>query len=130
MVLVDSSVWVDFFHGRQTPEAETLDELLQEELVCTCRLIMAEIIPGANTEKEFHLLKDYFNALPLLEDPPEFWEQVLDWRFNLKREGVDGIAIADLMIAVLAREHECPLLTRDRHFRLMRPIMGLELVGH
>ena len=129
MVLVDSSVWVDFFRGRQTPEVETLDELLQEELVCTCRLIKAEIIPGANTRKEFDLLKDYFSVLPLLDDPLEFWEQIVDWRFTLKKKGVDGIDIADLMIAVLAREYECPLLTRDRHFRLMKPVMGLELVS-
>ena len=127
-VLVDSSVWVAFFRGQETPETDILDYLLEEGLVCTTGLIMAEIIPSARTVKEFRLLQEHFQALPCLGDPPSMWPNIIEWQYKLKRKGIHGIGIADLIVAIVANEHDSAILTSDKHFKLAEQVMGLELV--
>jgi hypothetical protein len=127
-ILVDSSVWIDFFRGKNFPETEALDYLLEENLVCTTGLIMAEIIPSAPTKSEFDKLRQYFQALPYLSEPDDMWNRIIDWRFRLKRSGVSGIQIADFIIAAIAKEHERAILTRDKHFGLIAPILKIKLL--
>lgn len=52
MILVDSSVWIDFFRGTATPEAERLDSLLGSELLAVGDLILAEVLQGFGSERD------------------------------------------------------------------------------
>ena len=128
-VLVDSSVWVDFFRDSSSPHGTVLDHLLEQGMVCTASLIKAEIIPSALNKKDFNRLRDLFQALPLLEEPKTFWNEIILAQFALKQKGIHGIGIPDLMIAVLARTHEKEVFTKDRHFDLMKKPLGLKLFG-
>ncbi len=126
-ILVDTSVWVDFFRDGSSPYARVVDGLLEQAMVCTTPLIKAELVPSARNKKEFNNLLDYFGALPLLEDPPTLWNEIMEAQFLLKRKGLHGIAIPDLMIAISARTHDREILSRDRHFDLMQKPLGLKL---
>ena len=128
-ILVDTSVWLDFFKVKDSPYGETLDRLLEEERVCTTDLIKAEIIPGARTPKQFRELKDYFNALPLANEPASLWEDIMEVQFRLKRRGINGISIPDLIIAVVAAANGKVILTKDSDFGRIQRVLPLELMG-
>lgn len=126
--MVDTSIWLEFFRVRESPYAEALDRLLEDELVCTANLIKAEIIPGARTPKQFRELKDYFNALPLAPDPASLWQEIIDVQFQLKRVGINGISIPDLIIAVVARANNKIIFTKDSDFQLIRRVLSVTLL--
>lgn len=119
-ILVDTSVWLEFFRVQDSPYAEALDQLLEEEQVCTTDLIKAEIIPGARTPRQFRELKDYFDALPLAREPASLWEEIIEVQFRLRRMGINGISIPDLMIAVVANANGKVVFTKDSDFRLIQ----------
>lgn len=127
LVLVDTSAWVEFFRDAASPYAETVDLLLEENAVCTCNLVIAEIVPAARSQSQYDELLDYFGALPLLQEPADLWRQVMEAAFLLRRKGCNGIGIPDLIIAVTARSHHLPVLSKDRHFKVMRDHLGLDL---
>ena len=113
-VLVDSSAWIDFLHGR--PEAvRRVDLLLADDLAATAGVITAEVTSGARTRVEFDQLREMFGALPQIEPPHELWHRVAESRFALARQGVQA-HLVDLAIAVTAASSGCRLLTRDRDF--------------
>jgi len=128
-ILVDTSVWLEFFRMRESPYAEALDRLLEEEQVCIAHLIKAEIISGARTPKQFRELKDYFDALPLATEPASLWSEIIEVQFRLKRMGINGISMPDLIIAVVAKANDKVIFTKDGDFRRIQrglPITLLE----
>ncbi|HWQ70112.1 MAG TPA: PIN domain-containing protein [Patescibacteria group bacterium] len=127
-ILVDTSVWLEFFRAQDSPYAEALDQLLEDEQVCTTDLIKAEIIPGARTPRQFRELKDYFDALPLAREPASLWEEIIDLQFRLKRIGINGISIPDLIIAVVANANDKVIFTKDSDFQLIRRGLPIELL--
>jgi len=127
LVLVDTSAWIDFFRDDSSPYGAVVDALLQENLVCTTGLVKAEILPGARTKKEFNLLKEYFNVLPLLQDPDSMWDDVICVQRKLKQKGINGVGIPDLIVAVTAMKHEVKVFSRDHHFDSMKKNIGLKI---
>ncbi len=127
-ILVDTSVWLEFFRVKDSPYGETLDRLLEEERVCTTNLIKAEIIPGARTPKQFRELKDYFDALPLAREPASLWEEITEVQFRLKRRGINGISIPDLIIAIVAKANGKVIFTKDSDFQRIQRVLALELM--
>jgi predicted nucleic acid-binding protein len=127
-ILVDTSVWLEFFRVRESPYAEALDRLLEDERVCTANLIKAEIIPGARTPRQFRELKAYFDILPLAREPASLWEEIIDAQFRLKRAGINGISIPDLIIAVVAKTNEKVIFTKDSDFQRIRRVLSIELL--
>ncbi len=114
-VLVDSSVWVDYFRG--TGPAETLDLLIEEGLVVTNDLILAEIIPALHLRKQTRLiaLMKVIDRRPIVPD----WDDLVRMQIACLRNGINGVGIPDLMIAQNAIQQGLQLLTRDRHFALL-----------
>jgi len=126
-VLIDTSAWIDFFQDESSPYGAVVDALLKEDLACTTGLVKAEIIPGAKNRKEFNQLKDCFDALPLLADPVEMWDEIINAQRKLKQKGVNGAGIPDLIIAVTAMANNAEVFSKDHHFDLMEKILGLEV---
>lgn len=114
-VLVDSSVWIDYFKGKGS--AAILGELIENNLICVNELILAELVPFLRLRKEFRLI-DLLRAVeikPLHID----WEEILEFQeLNLAR-GINNIGIPDLIIVQNARDYDCALYTVDKHFELM-----------
>jgi predicted nucleic acid-binding protein len=127
-ILVDTSVWLEFFRVKGSPYGEALDQLLEEERVCTANLIKAEIIPGARTPKQFRELREYFDALPLANEPASLWEEIMEAQFRLKRRGINGISIPDLMIAVVAKANGKVIFTKDSDFQRIQRALPVDLM--
>jgi len=63
VILVDSSVWIDYFRGLPTREAGILDELLGSELLATGDLVLAEVLQGFRRDREFEQARELLSAL-------------------------------------------------------------------
>lgn len=119
-VLVDTSIWVDYFRkGDSCPDTPLLGRLLKDGLVCVNGLIRAELLSGTASRREFDALETGLSALTFLDDPPGQWEEVAQARFRLARKGFSA-SIADLLVAVCAARHQKALWTRDRAFEKIR----------
>ena len=118
-VLVDSSVWVDYF--RTGRHAEELESLLEDGRVVINDLILAELIPALHVKRQPRLI----NLLHELEQEPmqPDWEELIRMQIACLRDGLNGIGIPDLLIAQNAMQYGFKLMTRDGHFvRLARRV--------
>lgn len=122
-VLVDSSIWIDYFRGNASDDR--LDWLIDEGLVATNDLILSELLPHLIIQRQNKLagLLREVQALPLVID----WAGIVDDQVHCLRNGINRVGIPDLIIAQNAKQHGIPLYTQDRHFRLIAKYGGLEL---
>ena len=129
MVVVDTSVWIDYFNGVVSQQTDRLDELLGEQLVVVGDLILAELLQGFETEA------DAMRALALLE-PLEFVEMVgrdvavesaANYR-RLRRRGVTVRKSIDMLIGTYCLIHNHELLHNDRDFEVLARHLGLRIV--
>lgn len=114
-VIVDTSVWIEFFNRPDSAEMAEVARLLDAHAVSLTGVILAELLQGTQTEKERDLLKTTLDALPILPESRSTWERVGLLSFRLRRAGVT-IPLSDLLIAVLAQQHGQSIYTLDPHF--------------
>lgn len=122
-VLVDSSVWVAYFRG--TKELPALDWLIEEDLVVTNALILAELTPALlvrGPRKLVELLRQV-DCAPLTID----WDGIIDMQVTCLRNGINKVGIPDLIVAQHAMQHNLSLFSLDKHFRLLSSHMPLNL---
>ncbi len=68
MILVDTTVWVDFFSGRETKQVQYLVQYIeQREELCICGIILTEILQGIRSQKEYAQVENLFSTLLYLE---------------------------------------------------------------
>ena len=96
LVLIDTSVWIQFFRHAPSAEAKVLDEVLAAGAAATCAPIRAEVISGAPTKQEFQRLRKLFEALTFLEPPTEIWNLIEEHRFHLARNGMQ-VSLVDFV---------------------------------
>ncbi len=125
-ILVDSSVWIQFFRSQNSPEAKSLDELLSIGKIATCAPIRCEVVSGTMNKQGFHQLRNLFEALIFLEPPENIWIQIEESRFALARQGVQVLLI-DLWIALTALYHRVTLWTVDKDFNHIRAVIPFKL---
>lgn len=124
-LLVDSSVWVEFFRGNARIVAR-LDAALEADRVAVCGPVVAEVLSGARTRSEFETLRSAFEGVELLPDPPDAWPRIAEARFALARRGSQA-ALVDLLIALTAAENRHTLLTRDADFTRIAAVLPVDL---
>ena len=123
-VLVDTSIWIEYF--RSGNNLEQLDILIDQNLVVTNDLILAELIPFLkirNQSKLIHLLYE-IRQLELLVN----WKQIIDYQYQCLKNGLNAIGIPDLIIAQNAKQNQCSIYSLDNHFNLMENILEIELI--
>lgn len=119
MVLVDTSVWINYFRDRHSAPTARLRVLLDESRAfCVTGLIVQEIVQGAADLREFTLLEKYFSTQRMLvpEDPVRTHCYAARLYFACRRRGFTPRSTIDCFIAQIALEHEVPLLHEDRDF--------------
>lgn len=130
MILIDSCIWIDAIRKRHALPSfcEHLGQV-QPEMMSTCGVIMTEVIPFLNNRQERALVREFLSALTFLSPPDDlvYWEQILDAHDRLRKYGLHQIGILDIMIMVLAKEHEVPVLSIDKHFFKAAKALGIEV---
>ncbi|GGF17672.1 PIN domain-containing protein [Echinicola rosea] len=123
MVLVDSSVWIDYF---KKGENRLLDNLIEEDLVCTNELILTELGPFLN-----HLgradIWDSLQALPVIPLNID-WELIRRYQSINLQNGINKVGIPDLIILQQVIEEKITMFSFDKHFKLMARLLTFELI--
>lgn len=117
MILVDSSVWIDFFNGTPSAESEFLDELLTSDSVCLGDIILSEVLQGFRNDSEYRQAKSLLVALPVYQilSPDLAIKGAENYR-KLRKKGVAVRKTVDVWIATYCIENQLPLLFSDRDF--------------
>ena len=125
MILVDTSIWIDYFKGVES--SLPLSSLIETNSICTNDLILAELLPSIKMRKENELM----HLLESIEriDLDIEWRELISFQvYNLKN-GINNVGIPDLIIAQNAIQNDLKLYAKDRHFQLMKKHLGLKLYG-
>jgi len=117
MILVDSSVWIDFFNGTPSAESDFLDELLTSDSVCLGDIILSEVLQGFRNDSEYRQAKSLLVALPVYQmlSPDLAIKGAENYR-KLRKKGVTVRKTVDVWIATYCIENHLPLLFSDRDF--------------
>jgi predicted nucleic acid-binding protein len=128
MVVVDTSVWVDFFGGRDTPQVARLGEFLADsEDICTCGVILTEVLQGIREDSDYARTLSRFNAFLYLEMSRGTFVKAAQIYRSLRRRGLTVSKPVDCMIAAVAIEHGLALLHNDRDFGPIAEFCGLKV---
>ena len=117
MILVDTTVWIDFFAGRTAAHVDKLESLLQTgEDICICGIILAEVLQGIRSDTDYRKTKNYFEALVFLPMAHATFVRSSEIYRSLRKKGLTIRKPLDCMIASVAIEHDVALLHNDRDF--------------
>lgn len=126
MILVDSSVWIDFFRGAETPEVGRLDEILRSQDVAIGDLILTEVLQGFRAQWAFDLALERLSALHLVEIGGRDAAIAAARNFRQLRErGVTVRKTIDTLIATRCILDGHALLYSDRDFDPFVRLLGL-----
>ena len=119
MYLVDTSVWIDYIQGRDTPAVQLLDELLLNPLAVNLNdQIYLEVLQGARSEESFETLKRYFSGQRFcdFENSRESHASAARIFFDCRRNGITVRSSIDCLIAQCAMENGLILLHHDKDY--------------
>jgi predicted nucleic acid-binding protein len=129
LILVDSSVWIDYFNGSVTAQTEKLDQLLGREPLAIGDLILTEVLQGFANERHFNEAKKMLTALTVIElGGREVAIQAARNFRKLRKLGVTVRKTIDTVIATRCIESGYDLLHDDRDFDPFVNHLGLRVV--
>jgi len=130
MILVDTTVWIDFFSARSLPHVVALETIIKRrENICICGIILAEVLQGIRQDTEFRKTRDLFNTLILLPMPYTVFLRSADIYRKLRKIGITIRKPLDCMIASVAIENDIPLLHNDKDFQPIEKRCGLKVLS-
>ena len=119
MILVDTSVLVDFFKGVESPTVKKFESILENSIPFgITSIIYQELLQGAKTENEYNLLNEYLTTQTFFHPADEIttYEKAAGIFFNLRRKGVTVRSTIDCLIAQIAVENNLFLLHNDKDY--------------
>ncbi len=117
MILVDSSVWIDYFRGTQSPQTEKLDRLLSSEPISVGDLILTEVLQGFGSERDFNEARRLLTSLLIVELGGQDVAIQAARNFRILRgQGITIRKTIDTVIATRCIESGFILLYSDRDF--------------
>ncbi len=124
-ILIDSSVWIDYF--RSGTHTSKLDTYIDQNLVCTNHLILAELIPFLKVKKQFKvikLLKSLTNITLNIN-----WDNIINLQTTCIQKGIKKVGIPDLIILDNVIQNELVLYTLDKHFKQINKHISFEMIS-
>ena len=129
MILVDTSVWIDFFAGRDQPHVAVLEQsILDDEDLALCGIILTEILQGIADDATHRRVRRYLGPLILLPMPERVFVRAADIYRKLRKTGITIRKSNDCIIAATALEHHCQLLHNDKDFSPITDHYSLKIV--
>ena len=126
MIVVDTSVWIDYFRGVVTPQSDKLDTLLGVEQLLTGDLKLTEVLQGFENDRDFNQARKLLASVPLV---PLVGEEIaLQAARNFRKLRTLGITVRktmDTLIATGCIEKQLSLLYSDRDFDPFVQYLGL-----
>lgn len=128
-MLVDTSVWVDYFNGVTTPQTDQLDRLLGSGRLLTGDLILAELLQGFARDADYRIARKLLLELPCVDlVGRESALLAADYYRGLRKRGVTVRKTIDVLIGAYCIRNGHALLHSDRDFDPMVQHLGLRVV--
>ena len=128
-VLIDTSVWIPYLQGTASAELQrTVDEVLAGAEVLVPKIVLAELIQGAHSEKDVSVILEFLEAFTVVGENDTTWLDAGRLSYGLKKKG-KTINLADCYIAITAKGNKAAVLTLDKHFKDIQKEYGLRLVA-
>ncbi len=124
-ILVDTSVWIEFFR-KKDPCYSTVLELMDDDKICCIGLILAELLQGAKSSKELNTIKEFLHVFDFLPESIDLWDEAGELSFILQRKG-ETVGLSDCYISVVTKSANAKLLTLDKHFSAVQKETALNL---
>jgi predicted nucleic acid-binding protein len=129
MIMVDTSVWIDYFNGIVTRETNLFHQSLSIQPIATGDLILTEVLQGFRNDQDFDRAKQFFSTLTFFEMGG--WDNALKSAENyryLRKRGLTVRKTIDVVIGTFCIEKGIPLLHSDKDFDLLEKHLGLQVV--
>ncbi|MCP3901973.1 MAG: PIN domain-containing protein [Desulfobacteraceae bacterium] len=124
MILVDSSVWVDYFKSGKN--SNKLDYLIDENILVINDLILSELIPFLKIKRQKKVI-NLLNSINRLELTIN-WDQIVNYQYKCLSTGINGVGIPDFIIAQNAIQNNCAVYSLDKHFKMIEKVINLKLL--
>lgn len=131
MIFVDSSVWIDYFNGRDTAPVGSLDRMLGREPLLVGDIVLAEVLQGLHRDKDFRIAQNLLTSFPVARVLNEHVaiQSARNCR-ALRKKGMTVRKMVGSIIATFCMTHQHVLLHDDRDFDAFEIALGLETVRH
>jgi len=125
LVLVDTSVWIEFFRRRN---ALDIEKLVDFEEVVTCLPVIQEVLQGFRDEEAFRSARDAMFALPVVESPVSapLYEEAIDLYRTARRRGLTIRSSVDCLVAACAIRNDLTVMHRDRDYPSLAEVSHLK----
>jgi predicted nucleic acid-binding protein len=131
LIVVDSSVWIDFLNGRKAAHVRRLDAILGTDEIVVGDLVLCEVLQGLDSEREAKEIEARLHAFAIVSMVGETNALAAARNFrNLRSRGITIRKTIDLLIGTWCIENRLPLLHNDADFRPMARHLGLIEVQH
>lgn len=129
MIFVDSSVWIDYFNGKQTWQTDKLEQFSEEELILIGDIVLVEVLQGFRKNLDFEKARKALNVFscPNLCGVDIAFKSVNNFR-ALRKRGITVRKTIDMIIGTFCIENEHVLLHDDRDFEPLSKYLGLKVV--
>ena len=117
MLIVDSTVWIDFFNGLENPQTDYLDQMVERTPILVGDLILAEVLQGFRDDSDFEEARRALSKYIQVEmvNPELALQSARNYRW-LRRKGITVRKTIDSLIATYCIENEHDLLHNDNDF--------------
>ena len=129
MILVDSSVWIDYFNGNRSSQTDWLDSSLGDTPIIIGDLILTEVLQGFQNDREFKIAKDLLLGISFVPMGGQALalESAMNYRY-LRKKGVTVRKTIDIIIGTFCIHNQLILLHCDRDFDPMVEFLGLKII--
>ena len=130
MILVDTSVWIDFLIGRDTPHRRLLHLLIEtEEDICITEIILTEILQGIRDDALYETTKNHLLEFPIIKPKGiDSYVSAADIYRQCRKQGKTVRKTVDCIIAAIVRENNVTLLHNDTDFGVIKTSVGLDIM--
>jgi len=128
VILVDTSIWIDYFTGKKTSCTEFLHSAIENsEDLCTCGPVITEILQGIRNDKEYDTVKAIVSGLIYLPITKNMFIHASSIYRTIRKSGKTVRSPIDCIIASVCLEHEATLLHNDKDFDLIAQFASLQI---
>ncbi len=124
MVLIDSSIIINFINGNQYRDKITT--LISQKKFCTTEIIIMEILQGTKEDGAFFKIKSFMESLPLIQITYDDYIEAANIYRTCRKKGITIRTSADCLIAAVAMNHNLELFSNDRDFDNIRKHFNLK----
>ena len=124
-ILVDSSVWIDYF--RSGKNSELLDLYIDQNIICINDLILAELVPYLKINNQNNVIR-LLNNISIIELNIN-WQNIIDYQIICIKNGINKIGIPDLIIVDNIIQNNLSLFTLDKHFFLLNKYIIFDVIN-